>query len=51
MNQQWTFEGNGTIRGVRSGLCLDVDRNLTANNTAVLLWTCTGSANQVWSRR
>ncbi len=50
-NQQWTFQSNGTIRGARSGLCLDVDRNLTANSTAVLLWTCTGSTNQVWSRR
>nr|WP_246247668.1 RICIN domain-containing protein [Cellulomonas septica] len=37
-NQQWTSQADGTIRGVRSGLCLDVDRNLTANNTAVLLW-------------
>ncbi|GAA1870026.1 glycoside hydrolase family 27 protein [Myceligenerans crystallogenes] len=50
-NQQWTLQSNGTIRGTRSGLCLDVDRNLTANNTAVLLWTCTGAANQVWTRR
>jgi alpha-galactosidase len=50
-NQQWTYPGDGTIRGVRSGLCLDVDRNLTANNTAVLLWTCTGAANQLWTRR
>ncbi|ADG73371.1 Ricin B lectin [Cellulomonas flavigena DSM 20109] len=50
-NQQWTTQSNGTIRGVASGLCLDVDRNLTANGTGVLLWHCTGSANQVWSRR
>lgn len=50
-NQRWTFESNGTIRGVASGLCLDVDRNLTANNTAVLLWYCSGSANQRWTRR
>ncbi|KSW30136.1 ricin-type beta-trefoil lectin domain protein [Cellulomonas sp. B6] len=50
-NQQWTTQANGTIRGVASGLCLDVDRNLTANGTGVLLWTCTGAANQVWSRR
>lgn len=48
-NQQWTQQTNGTLRGSRSGLCLDVDRNLTANNTAVLLWHCTGSSNQVWS--
>ena len=43
--------GRPTARSeaTRSGLCLDVDRNLVANNTAVLLWNCTGSANQVWS--
>ncbi|MEV0895256.1 ricin-type beta-trefoil lectin domain protein [Actinoplanes sp. NPDC049802] len=50
-NQQWTFQSNGTVRGNQSGLCLDVDRNLTANGTLVLLWTCTGSANQVWAKR
>ena len=49
-NQQWTANADGTIRGVQSGLCLDVDRNLTANGTAVLLWTCTAAANQRWSR-
>ena len=49
-NQQWTFNADGTIRGTSSGLCLDVDRNLTANGTAVLLWTCTAAANQRWSR-
>jgi len=49
-NQQWTAGSDGTLRGVASGLCLDVDRNLTANGTAVLLWTCTGAANQRWTR-
>ncbi|UQU68518.1 RICIN domain-containing protein [Couchioplanes caeruleus] len=49
-NQQWTFGSDGTIRGVASGLCLDVDHNLTANGTVVLLWTCTAAANQRWSR-
>jgi alpha-galactosidase len=49
-NQQWTFNADGTIRGTSSGLCLDVDRNLTANGTAVLLWTCTAAGNQRWSR-
>ncbi|MDI6098876.1 ricin-type beta-trefoil lectin domain protein [Actinoplanes sp. NEAU-A12] len=49
-NQQWTVNADGTIRGTQSGLCLDVDRNLTANGTKVLLWTCTGAANQRWSR-
>ncbi|MFC8191248.1 ricin-type beta-trefoil lectin domain protein [Cellulomonas sp. NPDC057328] len=50
-NQQWVLRADGTLRGTRSGLCLDVDRNLTANVTAVLLWHCTGAGNQVWSWR
>ena len=49
-NQQWTLNADGTVRGSQSGLCLDVDHNLTANGTLVLLWTCTGAANQRWSR-
>ena len=43
--------GDGTIRNAQTGLCLDVDRNLTANGTKVLLWTCSGAANQRWTRR
>ncbi len=49
-NQQWAINADGTIRGAQSGLCLDVDRNLTANGTLVLLWTCTAATNQRWSR-
>jgi lysophospholipase L1-like esterase len=49
-NQQWTLNSDGTLRGVQSGLCLDVDHNRTANGTAVLLWTCSAAANQRWSR-
>jgi len=49
-NQQWTLNSDGTVRGVQSGLCLDVDHNRTANGTAVLLWTCSAAANQRWSR-
>jgi alpha-galactosidase len=49
-NQRWTFGSDGTIRGEQSGLCLDVDRNLASNGTAVLLWTCTGAQNQRWMR-
>ncbi|MDG4825334.1 ricin-type beta-trefoil lectin domain protein [Asanoa sp. WMMD1127] len=48
-NQRWTRNADGTVRGAQSGLCLDVDRNLTANGTAVLLWTCTGAVNQRWA--
>jgi len=49
-NQQWTFNASGTVSGVQSGLCLDVNGNATANGTTVILWTCTGAANQRWSR-
>jgi len=49
-SQQWTLNADGTIRNTQSGLCLDVDRNLTANGTVVLLWTCSTAANQRWSR-
>ncbi len=50
-NQQWTSGTDGTIRGVASGLCLDVSNNATANGTPVILWTCTGAANQRWTLR
>jgi alpha-galactosidase len=49
-NQNWTLETDGTVRGVQSGLCLDVDHNLTANGTKVLLWTCSAAVNQQWAR-
>jgi alpha-galactosidase len=48
-NQRWTRNADGTIRGEQSGLCVDVDHNLTANGTGVLLWTCTAAANQRWT--
>jgi alpha-galactosidase len=49
-NQRWSFGSDGTVRGEASGLCLDVDRNLGANGTAVLLWTCSAAPNQRWTR-
>jgi alpha-galactosidase len=50
-NQQWAFSNDGSIRGVDSGLCLDVTGNRTGNGTLVELWTCTGAANQRWARQ
>ena len=50
-NQRWTFDVGGSIRGVDSGLCLDVTGDRTANGTPVELWTCTGAANQRWVRQ
>jgi alpha-galactosidase len=48
-NQRWTLNANGTVSSVSSGLCLDVNANLTTNGSAVILWTCTAAANQRWS--
>jgi alpha-galactosidase len=49
-NQQWTMQGDGTIRGVQSGKCVDVNQAATANNTPLVLWSCSGAANQRWTR-
>ncbi|WP_433605420.1 ricin-type beta-trefoil lectin domain protein [Dactylosporangium sp. CA-139114] len=48
--QQWRVNTDGTITGVASGLCLDVNGAGTANGTAVQLWTCNGGSNQQWIR-
>lgn len=39
----------GAIRGDRSGRCLDVVEEGTADRTPVQLWDCTGRPNQSWS--
>ncbi|MGI5240618.1 ricin-type beta-trefoil lectin domain protein [Dactylosporangium sp. CA-139066] len=49
-SQQWRLNADGTIVGVGSGLCLDVNGAGTANGTAVQLWTCNGGSNQQWIR-
>jgi hypothetical protein len=43
-NQPWTFFADGTIRGVQSGLCLDV--NMATSQLE--LWDCHGGTNQQW---
>ena len=50
-SQKWTFNANGTVTNVQSGLCLDVNAGSTANNAAVIVWTCHGGANQTWNRQ
>ncbi|MFG1719811.1 ricin-type beta-trefoil lectin domain protein [Micromonospora chalcea] len=49
-NQQWRINADGTIVGVGSGLCLDVNGQGTTNGTAVQIWTCNGGNNQRWVR-
>ncbi|MFC9328805.1 ricin-type beta-trefoil lectin domain protein [Kitasatospora sp. NPDC057015] len=43
-NQKWVFYSDGTIRGLQSGLCLDV--NVTTSK--VRLYSCRGGTNQAW---
>lgn len=50
-DQKWTANANGTLTNVHSGLCLDVNGGGTANNTAVIVWNCHGSSNQIWTRQ
>ncbi|MEV4523794.1 glycoside hydrolase N-terminal domain-containing protein [Micromonospora tulbaghiae] len=40
----------GTITGVASNRCVDVPGAATADGTALILWDCSGAANQIWSR-
>jgi hypothetical protein len=44
-------DSNGTITNVHNGLCLDATGGATANGTKLILWSCSGSANQRWTLR
>ncbi|WP_225847776.1 ricin-type beta-trefoil lectin domain protein [Streptomyces sp. HPF1205] len=48
-NQQWNINGDGTITGVQSGLCLDAANAGTGNGTLLQVWTCNGGGNQKWT--
>jgi alpha-L-fucosidase len=41
----------GAITGVGSGRCVDVPGAATADGTALILWDCSGAANQTWVRQ
>ncbi|WP_437075363.1 glycoside hydrolase [Streptomyces sp. enrichment culture] len=49
--QRWLLNGNGQIVNEASGRCLDVSGQATADGSRVILHSCTGGANQTWSRR
>ncbi|HEV2782329.1 MAG TPA: ricin-type beta-trefoil lectin domain protein [Actinophytocola sp.] len=49
-NQKWTLNANGTIVGLQSNLCLAPSGGGTANNTPMVIATCTGATSQQWSR-
>ena len=45
-NQQWTFNDDGTIVGVGSGLCLAVAGSATASGSGLDIETCNGASSQ-----
>jgi alpha-L-fucosidase len=40
---------NGTIVGVQSGRCIDINGSSTANGARAQLWDCHGGTNQQWN--
>jgi len=40
---------NGTILGIPSGRCIDINGGATANGTQAQLWDCNGGTNQRWT--
>ncbi|WP_372409216.1 ricin-type beta-trefoil lectin domain protein [Streptomyces luteireticuli] len=49
-DQQWVLGKDKALHLMKSGRCLDVAGNGTANGTPVLVYGCNGGANQQWVR-
>ena len=47
-NQQWTRTAAGEIRNFTGAMCVELTNKATAMGTALVLWTCDGSASQKW---
>ncbi|MFI9804470.1 glycoside hydrolase [Streptomyces sp. NPDC052301] len=50
-NQRWLLNSDGQIVNEASGRCLDVSGQATADGSKVILYSCNGGSNQVWSRQ
>ncbi|WP_405087627.1 endo-1,4-beta-xylanase [Microbispora sp. NBC_01389] len=48
-NQKWRVNGDGSITGVQSGLCLDAVGQGNGNGTKLQLYSCHGGNNQKWT--
>jgi hypothetical protein len=46
--QQWTPTATGSLRNIKSGLCLTPAGGATTPGTALQLATCTADPNQTW---
>jgi len=49
--QRWQLNANGQIVSEASGKCLDVSGQATTDGSKVILYSCTGGANEVWSKQ
>ncbi|MGW0508177.1 glycoside hydrolase [Streptomyces olivaceoviridis] len=49
--QRWLLNASGQIVNEASGRCLDVSGQATADGSEVILYRCTGGANEAWTRR
>ncbi len=47
-NQQWTYNGDGTITGV-GGFCIDVKGGQGVNGADVIYTPCSGAPSQKWT--
>jgi hypothetical protein len=47
--QHWSLAADGELVNANSGKCLDVVDKGTVNATRLQIWSCTASANQIWS--
>jgi len=49
--QRWLINANGQILSEASGKCLDVSGQATADGSQVILYSCNGGSNEVWTRQ
>ncbi|MEV5146372.1 glycoside hydrolase [Streptomyces sp. NPDC052727] len=49
--QRWLLNANGQIVNEASGRCLDVSGQATADGSEVIVYRCTGGANEAWTRQ
>nr|WSZ12086.1 RICIN domain-containing protein [Streptomyces canus] len=47
-HESWTVSGSAIV-SARSGLCLGVSGNSTAQDHAIIQWSCKNTTNQQWS--
>ncbi|MFJ4784948.1 glycoside hydrolase [Streptomyces sp. NPDC088794] len=49
-SQRWLLNANGQVLSEASGKCLDVSGQATGDGGKVILYSCNGGSNEVWTR-